>query len=146
MSEDKQPADNSATTPIEQPISATQLKPDNDPYDLDLDLLQPQPKYVRLDGKRYAVYPPRVKDIANLARLAGQLRVVDENTVEQKVNEMLDAFKRIMPGLKDNEVDLTIEQLTMLFEFVNRMVSPAENSALKSMGIEPTAEKKITAA
>lgn len=115
-----------------------------EPYDLDLDLIQPQVRTVKLNKKVYQVYPPKVKDIANLARLAGQLQKSDGN-VEFKVAEMVKAFTVVMPALADEDVDLSFEQVTALFQFINSMVSPSQNSALKNYGIEPTAQKKIQA-
>lgn len=113
-------------------------------YDLDLDLLQPQPRKVKLGDKLYDVYPPKVKDIANLARLAGQLQAATGDNVQEKVGELIDAFGKIMPDLKsDPDVDLSLPQLMALFGFVNTMVSPTDNSELKAAGIEPDVEKKI---
>ena len=137
--------DNS-TTKTDQPKEFKQPNPDASGYDLDLDLLQPQTKKVKLGDKVYDVYPPRVKDIANLARIAGELQDTTSENLQQKVSEMLNTFGNIMPGLKEDGVDLSLEQLTALFSFVNSMASPTENSALKAMGVEPTAEKKITPA
>ncbi len=139
----------STAQPINQPqdvvvpVSDTQLSVSDEAYDLDLDLLQPQSRKVKLNGNLYDVYPPKVKDIANLARLAGQLQQQDGNDIQQKIDQMVSAFASVMPALKEDNVDLTLEQVIALFQFVNGMVSPTENSALKSMGIEPSTEKKI---
>lgn len=135
--------ENTQTTPITEPISDVQIKDVTEPYDLDLDLLQPQARKVKLNGKLYDVYPPKVKDIANLARLAGKLQTNDGTDLQAKLDNMVNAFASVMPALKEDGVDLTMEQVTALFGFVNSMVSPADNSALKQMGIEPNTEKKI---
>ncbi len=115
-------------------------------YDLDLDLLQPQDKHVKLNGKVYVVHPPRVKDIANLARIAGQLKN-NSNTddIAAKITEMVSAFGYIMPGIVEDELELNTKQLLALFSFVTTMVDPVDNSALKDMGINPTSQKKAQA-
>lgn len=128
-----------------QPVSSAQVSQPDEPYDLDLDLLEPQSKKVRLKGVVYDVYPPKLKDIVALSRIAGQMNTADPNEVQTRVEQMIKAFESIMPGLKDVDVDLSPEQLEALMEFVNRMVTPADNSALKAMGIEPTTEKKTVA-
>lgn len=138
-----QPTEPQNTQPINEPINDVQIKDVTEAYDLDLDLLQPQARKVRLGGKVYDVYPPKVKDIANLARLAGALQNSDGGNVQQRVDDMVAAFAAVMPALKEDNVDMTFEQVTALFAFINNMVSPADNSALKQMGIEPNTEKKI---
>lgn len=116
-----------------------------DPYDLDLDLLEPQSKHIKLNGKLYEVFPPKVKDLVRLSRLAGQLQDINNTNSVKTITDMIGVFQNIMPGLSEDNVDLSMSQLLALFGFVNNMVDPAENSALKTMGIEPTTEKKVPA-
>lgn len=110
-------------------------------YDLDLDLIDPQTKKVKLGQAVYEVYPPKVKDLAGLMRLAGRLQ--SGASPEADVTQMIEIFKRLMPALNDDKVDLSMAQVMALFKFITEMASPTENSALKALGVEPTQEKKV---
>jgi hypothetical protein len=109
----------------------------NEPYDLDLDLLQPQTKHVKLGDKVYDVHPPKVKDVAELMRYGAMLSSSNANGTEG-LDGLLNIFYRLMPALKQDGVDLSLPQMESLFNFISGMASPAENSALKAMGVEPT--------
>lgn len=132
--------------PVDTPAVKTAQPTDSVGYDMDLDVLLPKPKKVRLNGQIYDVNPPRVKDLIKLTRLAGELQSSSDESVDDRLTAMVDLLGNIMPGLKEDNVDISFTQVLGLFTFISQMANPAENSALKSLGIEPTAEKKITAA
>lgn len=126
----------------EQPINDVQPSIKDLPYDLDLDIMQPQPKKVKIGGSIYTVNPPKVSDIAKLYRIAGILENTKLVDAEQPSQDMIDAFKELIPGFIDDG-KLTISQIWALFGFIANMANPVENSALKALNIEPTPEKKI---
>lgn len=137
--------DDQATQPAADAAPVVDVAPPvtlpSEAYDLDLDLIQPQTKKVKLGESIYDVTPPRVKDIADLARLAGSLQN-RSGDVENNVADMIKVFKRLMPALNNDDVDLSLPQVMALFQFITQMASPVENSALKALGVEPTQEKK----
>lgn len=127
----------------------TPPQPSQDPAaDLDLDLIKPDKKVVRLGGKPRDVHQPSMKVIVTLSKLARDFS--DETkTTEQKM-EIFDELKKvlsgIMPDFKDDDVDINIEQMIALLEFVFSMITPDDKEQLAKMANlpsnDPTTQKK----
>lgn len=105
-------------------------------FDLDLDALAPEVKKVKLGGNIIDVYPPRFKNLVALMKLVNQIREVGND--ESKTLELIEALRSslipMIPALKDENVDLTIEQLQVLLEFVMQVSTPKDQAELESQG------------
>lgn len=116
-----------------------------DTFDLDLDALDPKPKQVKLGGKLFEVYPPKLGAIIALTRLMKELQDVGEDTEKALVaiESIRKAVEPIIPGLKDEtHLDLSIDQVSALLEFVFKMATPPEAQELEKKGIEPGSTEK----
>lgn len=120
-----------------------------DPLLLDLDTLDPRPGTVKLHGKEFTVYPPSVGQIVKLTKVAKSLDDFTDTKVDgvsaiELVEKLLDVLDPIIPGIKDDKVQLNMAQAGALMRFVFSLASPKETEALRAEGIDPvTTEKKI---
>jgi len=91
---------------------------------LDLDALAPKPYLVRLCGQTIEVHPPKFKHLVNLMNIAQEM-TKSKNTVEA-ANKLLEGLYPIIPDLKKEGIDATIDQLLQLVQFVQDVASPDE--------------------
>lgn len=119
-----------------------------DQADLDLDYIQPEAKHVKLNGKLLEVYPPKLKNIVVISKMARELS--DETkTIEEKV-QVFESLKQvlagIMPAFKEDDVDVTLEQMIALIEFIFSLATPEDKEELAKLNATPAdqadAEKK----
>lgn len=113
--------------------------------DLDLDLLKPEPKKVRLNGKEYDAYPPSIEALFSLMSMKNKLDnigQVDESEVEGIFNDIKKAIATLIPGIEDEQLNL--QQLFALIGFINELAVPADIKAMEAKGIKlSTDQKKI---
>lgn len=113
--------------------------------DLDLDLLKPEAKKIRLNGSEYLAYPPTLDALIGLMKMKGKLDnigQVDESEVEGVFADIKVALAMLITGI-DKE-PLTLEQLFGLIGFINDMAVPADIKAMEAKGIKlSTDQKKI---
>jgi hypothetical protein len=99
---------------------------------LDLDVLTPEPKTVKIGGKIYKCYPPTLRQLIKIATLK-DLDTTEPENIEKKV---LDVLSTIIPGIENDEVELNILQLHALIDFVNDMASPEKLEKAKAYSVE----------
>lgn len=126
-------------------------------FDLDLDTLKGEPKFVRLNNKTLKVYPPdilQLLEIVDIVQKIDKYRSLDQDSLTSEVqgemvesiSEALKVFKRalcrLIPDLEG--IDITSEQMFALFDFLGELVIPSEHRELRDRGIQisPKASKK----
>lgn len=122
----------------------------SDNLTIDLDTLQPQSATVKLNGETYAVQAPTVGEMLKLSRIADKFQKLEGTTGEngeilEAIDDLLEVLDPVIPGIKEGDVALTLQQAGALLGFVMQLSSPQDNKALKEAGIDPadSTEKKI---
>jgi len=117
-------------------------------YDLDLDVLAPQARIIKLNNQAVEVYPPKFTNLVELMKLVKKFESITPATSEEKaleiVSEIKDRLMPVMPKIKEPEFDLSIEQLNALIRFVFTIAQPKDTAMLKKAGysINEDAQKK----
>jgi len=107
-------------------------------FDLDLDVLQPKSKLVKLGGQIYKVEPPKFKTTLKLTQLAREFsKVENEDDGIKLVEDLKEVLEQVMPDLKKDDIDLSFDQMLQLMNFV---VAMASNDAKR---LEEAAPKKV---
>ena len=102
---------------------------------LDLDLLLPEPKQVKLNGKVYEVFPPTVKQILRLQKI-GQGIQTGSIVGDEAESQLIEGLSVLMPALKEEEnLDLTFDQMVALIAFLQKTAVP-ETEASKQYPVE----------
>ena len=125
----------------------------NEPQEqvLDLDELAPTGHgLVKLNGKKYKLYPPKIKNLIRLIKVEEEyyrLAAIPEterdgDEVLAAVEMLKDALEPIMPELKKDDVDLSAGQAAGLLAYALSLSVPEEVKAAAPAGDGATAEKK----
>jgi len=94
-------------------------------YNLDLDAIAPKIEHVKLNGEVIEVHPPRFKAIVELLRIqAAWGNLKDNAKTMEVVNLLRTRISELVPRLKDDDFDITIEQLSALMQFIFAMANP----------------------
>ena len=113
--------------------------------DLDLDLLKPEPKKVRLNGKEHDAYPPSIDALFSLIRMKNKLDDIgqmNESEAEGVFNDIKGAIAMLIPGIEQEQ--LSLEQLFALVDFISGLAVPSDIKAMEAKGIKlSTDQKKI---
>lgn len=111
-------------------------------YDLDLDAIQPEAKNVKINGQIVKVYPPKFKSIIALMKLSSQIN--DNSDLNQLEKDLTEALIPIMPALAEPDMDLSMEQLMKLLDFVMLISTPKDNEELikKGYSVKQLTQKK----
>lgn len=91
---------------------------------LDLDALAPKPYLIRLCGQSVEVFPPKFKNLVELLSITQSLGKGDN--VEEATTGLMEALYKIIPDLRRPEIDLDINQLNRLVQFVQEIAVPDE--------------------
>jgi hypothetical protein len=86
---------------------------------LDLDALMPEPKTIILGGNKIKVQPPKLKTVFALQKTFIMLQDGKPDAGEK----IVEALSAIVPDIKNDNVDLTVEQLQALIQFVSEMAT-----------------------
>lgn len=119
-------------------IEAPQTTPDK--ADLDLDIIEPDVKHVRLGGKIYEVHPPKIKNIVVITKLARELKDETKSLEEKTIvfEDLKQVLGGVMPAFKsDEQVDLSLDQMIALIEFIFSLVTPDELGELEKLNATP---------
>jgi hypothetical protein len=86
---------------------------------LDLDLIAPEIKKVKIGGKLIDVHPVKVKNLIEMQRLFLNLQALNGKPEEQlaAMASIIDVLRPIVPDI--DSVDFTMEQLTALLQFAS---------------------------
>ncbi len=90
-------------------------------YDLDLDTVLPAGKTIKLNGQVATVYPPKLRTMLKITAAAKKMELGDIN---EGMPEMIDALAEVVPVLKDPNVDISVDQLLALTQFIGTMSTP----------------------
>jgi hypothetical protein len=115
-------------------------------FDLDLDALAPESKKVKLGGKIIDVHPPKFKNLVSLMKTVAILQKAgnDQEASLNAIQTLKTSLLPMIPALGDEDMDLTIEQMNTLLQFVMAIATPDDK--LEAQGIEAkTIEKKAVA-
>lgn len=127
-------------------------KPVNDStYDLDLDTLVAAKKKIKIRGELVEIEIPSLEKLLQLSTLGRDLQEVQNGLeslteeqqaakVEEAIARMRAAFEQLMPELK--ELNLNMDQLFALLNFVTKHAMPTENEELKKRGITLDSDQK----
>lgn len=115
----------------------------NPDVDLDLDELQPAPKKVKIAGIIVEVVPPKFNDLLDLMNVSTALQntTADSDTAAN-VSKMRELLEKMAPAIKENGVELTMDQFHRLLTFIFSMATPTEQKELQANGIDLNPEKK----
>ena len=104
-------------------------------YDLDLDALQPEAKKVKINGRIVDIYPPKFKSIIALMKISSGLQeTTNSEDLSILEEELTKALIPIMPELAEPDMDLSMEQLMKLLDFVMLISTPKDNEELAKKG------------
>lgn len=102
----------------------------NDTQVLDLDVLLPPKKTLKLFNKEH-----EVKQITTHLYLESQkirkANLSDENNIEDNINAMIDFVQLFIPTLtKDDLGELSLQQLNVIIDFINKQADDANKQAM----------------
>ena len=81
---------------------------------INLDKLLPEPKEVEISGRIVKVYPGKLKVLIKIQKAFTAFKgAVPEKQVEL-MEGLIEVLSKIMPNLKDEDMDISIEQLPAL--------------------------------
>jgi len=108
-------------------------------FDLDLDALAPKVEHVKLNNEVIEVHPPKFKAIVELLRVQAEWNNLKDNAEAMRTIDVLRAkISELVPRLKDDGFDITVEQLQALMQFIFAIANP---TALAKAKTEATDEK-----
>lgn len=89
---------------------------------LDLDILIPEPKKVKISGKIIDCYPPKIRQLLSMQMVWDKIKSADSSEAEQL---LIDVLAPIVPAIKDDkDLDFTIDQLTTLLQYAQNIAIP----------------------
>lgn len=109
---------------------------------IDFDKLLPEPRIIRLSGKELKVYPGKLKALIKIQKAFTQFT---EATGDEKLtimDELINLLSVIMPGLKDDDVDIAVEQVGDLVALAYQSSKPTNSPLMDRAKMSPTEEKK----
>ena len=111
---------------------------------INLDKLLPEPKEVEISGRIVKVYPGKLKVLIKIQKAFTAFKgAVPEKQVEL-MEGLIEVLSKIMPNLKDEDMDISIEQLPALVNIAYESSLPEKIDLVKknNMNITPNVEKK----
>lgn len=81
---------------------------------IDLDKLLPEPKKVIISGKELEVYPGKIKALIRIQKAFASFKNAGEDDKLDLMNSVVEGLAQIMPGIRDEDVDISMEQLPVL--------------------------------
>jgi hypothetical protein len=110
--------------------------------DLDLDVIAPQPKTIRLGGKILTCYPLTVNQLLDVIKLQGIFANMNDTEDAQKL--IRNAFEPLIPELKkDPSLKLYFNQMKSLIEFAQKISIPDANEENKEVRELSDPKKKV---
>lgn len=89
---------------------------------LDLDLLIPPVKKIRIKGKDYDCHPLTIRQLIGIVGLKNKLaEVEDENELDKIIRSAIGPF---IPAYESGEIDLTLEQLDAIIKYAQAVSIP----------------------
>ena len=105
---------------------------------LDLDVIVPVVKHIKINGKIIECHTPKIKQLIRMTQMWRKFSLAKDDVELEKM--FIDALSPIVPAVKeDDELDFSFEQLKGLVEFVQKTAVPTEAT---QTGKEFTTEKK----
>lgn len=103
----------------------------NETIDLDLDVIAPQPKTIKLNNRTLTCYPLTVEQLFNVIRLQDIFNGgIDDMVEAQKM--IRDAFEPLIPELKsDKTIKFYFNQMKTLIEFAQKISIPEPENISK---------------
>lgn len=103
-------------------------------YDLDLDALKPEVKYVKLNDRIIEVNPPKFKNIVAISKLVRQTQTATSADEQMDIiGKFTDELIPLVPALKEKDFDLTFEQMNTLITFITNMASPQQKQEVEKV-------------
>lgn len=129
----------------DKPIEEPKTQPENPTIDLDLDALAKPTRYIKFGGKAIAITTPSVEQLFRLMSMAGKIKNFDpKNMTPEKATEAYElfetTFKTIIPESKGLNMD--IEQMFALLEFIVDIAMPKDKSILEKAGVKLDIDQK----
>jgi hypothetical protein len=91
---------------------------------LDLDILAPEKKTVKVNGKLYDINPLKLKDFLTLQRLLKASAGKSETEMVNTMGDIFESLKPIVPNI--DEMDLTMKQTIALLDFIYKQEELAQ--------------------
>ena len=96
---------------------------------IDLDILQPEPKKIKLNGKILDLYPGKLKTIIRIQKAFVVFKDT-QGTDSEALDKVIDALAEIIPDLKNDDVDIAVTQIPKLIELAYRSALPEDSKVV----------------
>ncbi len=83
---------------------------------LDLDKLEPKPRTLTMNGKSFLVYPAKLRKIIEIAKFRNKVK--DSTDGIAIIEEAFTLLEDLVPAIKEGQIDLNIDQVWALLDFV----------------------------
>jgi hypothetical protein len=107
---------------------------------IDLDKLLPEPRMVRICGKEVTLYPGKLKALIKLQKTFSSFKNADQSGQSELLDTLIDTLEPIIPDIKRDDIDLTIDQIPAVVTLAY------ENSVPKEEETPLSNENKMTVA
>jgi hypothetical protein len=108
---------------------------------IDLDKLLPEPKEIKISGKILKLYPGKVKTIIKIQKAFAGFKEASPEDQSKSLTSLVDILAEIIPGIKNDDVDISVEQLPKIIDLAYQSSVP-ENVELPKKADGSTDEKK----
>ena len=107
---------------------------------LDLDILVPEPKKVKFNGRVVTCNPPTLRHLISIARLEDEILHI--KTPDEAMTKIVTVLKPIVPEMADEKFDITMGQLRVLLQYIKDIAKEVNESTKKTVKEVPTTTKK----
>lgn len=103
---------------------------------LDLDILAPEPKKIKIKGRIIDCYPPTIRQLLNIQKVVDSIQS-QTTSADEALDKLEDALAAIIPALKtDTDIDLTIPQFYALINFLQTDAIPETASQAQAYPVQ----------
>lgn len=107
-----------------------------------LDKLSPEPKKIILSGKEVTLYPGKIKALIKIQKAFVKLRDSELEDKLQHLEEVVNALSILIPRIKDDDIDLSFEQITDIVNMAYASSMPANKEIIEENKMAVNTEKK----
>jgi len=116
------------------------------PEVIDLDKLLPEPKEIKISGKVLKLYPGKIKTLISIQKAFSSFQEAkSQNDQADLLDSVINALAKIIPEIKNDDVDISIEQLPKIIDLAFQSSVPKDMDMAKKNKMAPVAsdQKKM---
>lgn len=112
---------------------------------IDLDKLLPEPKKIKISGKVLMLYPGKIKTLIKIQKAFAGFKEASTEEQSGLLESVVDTLVKIIPDIKNDDVDIGIEQLPEIINIAYQSSIPKDlNLAKKNkMATDSPDQKKM---